>query len=344
MKSAWIGLAGRCWTMAALMAAITVTSLSAQQDREECRCVDTDGNEIENCTCFRTPNMERMFSVFGADSSRPRLGISINASQSARHDVRGALVTDVLSGGPADDAGIREGDVITSIDGHSLVESVGADAEADFDPDDSIPVQRLLAIARELEAGQRVEVEYLRDDQAQTTMLEAEDLSDSWGRNFSVLTSTWDPERFRVQMRGLTEGLRDLDIRSHELEGLRTERLRFRTELPEDGEWRAFGRGDAPMVFAGRSGRSGGVDIVELNPALGSYFGADAGVLVIDVERRSGLGLESGDVVLRIGEREVQTPERFRRVLGSYGDEEDITFHIRRNGSEMTVSGRLRYQ
>ena len=67
------------------------------------------------------------------------------------------------------------------------------------------------------------------------------------------------------------------------------------------------------------------------------------GVLVADVDRGSGLGLEAGDVVIRIGDRSVDSPERFRRIVGSYAEEEDITFHILRNGAETAVTGRLRY-
>jgi len=343
MKSPWVGLAVRGWTTVALLSMITVTSASGQQNREDCRCVDVDGTEIENCTCFRAPNMEGLVSAFRVNASRPRLGISIEAGQGAGSDVRGALVTDVLAEGPADDAGIREGDLITSIDGESLFESIGAEAEADFDLDQSIPVQRLLAKARQLEEGQRVEIEYLRDGQAQTTMLEAEDLSDSWGDNVSVFAPTWNAERFRDQMRGLTDRVRAFDLQSDEMQALAEGRFRLRVNPPEAGEMRFYSRGDAPVVLGRRDGRSGGLDIVELNPTLGAYFGSEAGVLVVDVDRGSGLGLEGGDVVLSIGERAVDTPERFRRVLSSYGDEEDITFHILRNGDETTVTGRLRY-
>ena len=337
-------VAARLSAVVALTIAITFTPATAQA-RGDCHCVDRDGNEIENCTCFRTPRFEGLLSTYAFSGSRPRLGISVDIRQSTRRDVAGALVTDVLDDGPADDAGIEQGDVITSIDGKSLFEPLPGDVEDDFDIDQSIPVQRLLAVAAELEAGQEVEVEYLRDDEPRTAVLEAEDLSNSWGRNFTVLAPGWDAERFRGQLRSLTEGARAMEFRSEALEGL-TERLRdqewrFSFEPRERGEVRIFGGGDVPGLVSGRfnSGRDG-LELVELNPSLGSYFGAEEGVLVAGVDEDSTLGLEAGDVVLRVGDRPVATPARMRRILQSYAEDEDVTFQIRRDGEEISVTGR----
>jgi serine protease Do len=281
--------------------------------------------------------MEEFVNVFGIGASRPRLGISVDAGQGGGMDAEGALVTDVLRDGPADEAGIREGDLITRIDGQSLFESIGAEAEADFDLDSSMPVQRLLALARELEPGSEVEIEYLREGRTQTTMLEAEDLSDSWGENFAVAPG-WDAERFQEQLRTLTEGARSLSIRRAPSGGNSWGRsLYIGGDRPDV---HVLGGGGSPFMW-GVNGL--GLELVEINPGLGEYFGAESGVLVADVDRGSGLGLEAGDVVIRIGDRPVDSPERFRRIVGSYAEEEDITFHILRNGAETAVTGRLRY-
>ncbi|HBE00633.1 MAG TPA: hypothetical protein DC060_20880, partial [Gemmatimonadetes bacterium] len=111
---------------------------------------------------------------------RPRIGISVDPQQSARNDARGARVTALMDDGPADEAGIHVGDMITSLDGHSLVEPLAGDAEDEFDLDSSIPVQRLLAISAELEPGQEIEVEYARRGESQTVTMEARELSE-WG-------------------------------------------------------------------------------------------------------------------------------------------------------------------
>jgi len=312
---------------------------AAQSNTEDCRCVDADGNDIEQCSCFRAPRIDALLSGLAFGPNRPRLGISVEAGQAAGRDADGVLVTDVLDGGPAADAGIREGDVITRLDGHTLTESIGADGESDFDLDESAPVQRLLALARDLEPGQEVEVEYLRDGERQTTMIHAEDLSDRWGSRVAVAGPQWDAEHFRDQIRTLTDGARAWQ--SLEWAPRADSRVRIRSGSAPD-VLRFYGGRSGPTVWSGGLSRDG-LELAEVNPALGAYFGAEDGVLVTDVARSSGLGLEAGDVVLRIGDRAVATPDRFRRILASYGDEEDINFHVMRDGAETMVTGRLRY-
>jgi serine protease Do len=84
-----------------------------------------------------------------------------------------------------------------------------------------------------------------------------------------------------------------------------------------------------------------GLELIELNEGLGDYFGTSEGVLVTGLDEDSTLGLRPGDVILRVGDRDVTTPDRVLRLLGTYEDGEEVTFRVRRNGSEMSVMGRL---
>lgn len=308
------------WAIAALALAGTASPATAQQSRDDCRCVDADGNAISDCTCFRTPSFDAMAFTTGLD--RPRLGIRVDAEQGSALDAQGAEVTDVLEDGPAWEAGLRAGDVITAIDGRSLFQPLGGDAEAAFDLDRSVPVQRLLAIARDLEPGDDVEVTYLRGGEERTATLTAEELS---GR---ALGYGYAPALQAERLRDQLGNLRDLP--------------RF--------QWQgADGRGAsileaAPgpaLFFGGSSVDRYGLELVELNEGLGSYFGTDEGVLVLNVAADSELALRPGDVIRRIGDREATTPERALRILASYGADEDIPLHIRRGGREMSVLGRL---
>jgi C-terminal processing protease CtpA/Prc len=125
-------------TVVLALSVMTSSPVQAQDDGDRCRCADGDGNEIENYTCFQMPRMDRLVGAMAFGTSRPRLGISIDASQAASQDAQGAVVADVLEGGPADEAGLRKGDVVTTLDGQSLIDPIGAAAYENFDLDESV--------------------------------------------------------------------------------------------------------------------------------------------------------------------------------------------------------------
>jgi len=62
----------------------------------------------------------------------------------------------------------------------------------------------------------------------------------------------------------------------------------------------------------------GGAQFNDLNPQLGTYFGTDRGVLVIQVlsgTPSDEAGLVPGDVVTHVGDTEIDSVEGFRRAL-----------------------------
>jgi hypothetical protein len=325
MKRGWLKRAGWLLGVSVLAAIAWPAQGSAtvqQQDQAECRCVDADGEPIANCTCFRLPRLEMAFAPFGA---RPRLGISVDSDQSSSVDAQGAEVTSVLEDGPAAEAGLQEGDVITRINGQSLLAPLAADVEEDLDEDESLPVQRLLSIARGLEPGDRVEIEYLRGGQRLTASVEAQELSP---RTMAYALESIDADRIRADAERLREQMRELRENTQDLP------FRWNGDGP-------FVVGDAPGALGLLGSSRYGLQLIELNEGLGSYFGTAVGVLVTDVDEDSALGLRPGDVIVRVGDRDVASPERVLRLLGTYDDDEDITFRVRRNGSEMEVVGRL---
>ncbi len=82
------------------------------------------------------------------------------------------------------------------------------------------------------------------------------------------------------------------------------------------------------------------MELVEINPELGAYFGSDTGVLVVRGPKGDEtLGLESGDVILRIGNREVKNPEHVMRILRSYEADEELSVDVIRHGRSETLTG-----
>ena len=304
-------------------------ALNAQEPEleHECRCVDRDGSELESCVCMHMPDVDRIVTGSLSGLSRPRLGISVTLTDPSEQ-VEGALVTEVLEDGPAERAGLRAGDVITRLDGHALTAPLDGERERDLDPDRALPPQRLLALVRDVDPGDDVDVTYLRDGRSEQTVVEAEDLS-SW-TTFGMHLPGWDAERFGEEMRDLGDRMRALG--APEAPRAPDAPMAFRF----DGS-----RGDAPVWFDFRSRYGMGMELVRVSPELGSYFGTDRGVLVVSVPDRSALGLQAGDVILEIDGREADDPERVRSILSSYDPDEAVTFRIRREGREVDVAGRV---
>jgi membrane-associated protease RseP (regulator of RpoE activity) len=329
---------GRAWTTVLALIAVggapgAMGPVSAQERAraDDCRCVDRDGNPIENCHCLRTP---RVVVATPFPSRGARMGISLDSEQSQADDAVGARITSVMEDGPAERAGLRTGDVVTRVDGHSLLQPLDGNTERGFDLDRSIPVQRLIALARELEPGAEVEVEYRRDGEPRTATLEARDLS-PWG--VRVLGPDWDADAMAERMRDLSDRIRDRALIYEGPGGARGFQLE---NAPESGAFR-FRSGDPGVSgFLWRMGGEG-LELTEMKPGLASYFGTDHGVLVTEVDESSELGLEPGDVILSIHGRDVDTPSQVRRILASYGENETVSFRIMRQKQERTVEGTL---
>lgn len=327
---------------------------------EGCRCVDRNGNPIPDCTCFQTPSPHRLLAMVTAlRPERVHIGIMVNPDQERVYDEKGARVEDVVPDGPAAKAGIRAGDIITEVGGKSLLKPLAAHQEKDLDPNRSAPVQRLLAIARDLKPGTHVQVRFLRDGASHTVTVKTADMPGPIALSLSSGDSA-----LRRQMWGLSDSLR---ILAHELG-------RYRFQVPDTGMglriW-SDSAGHGGLIWApdstmrvlrlrtglqvrdrcpGDQGNGvavftddcvGGLALVELNPGLSSYFHTDNGVLVTDVRKDSRLGLQPGDVILAIGAREATSPNQVRRILRSYDPDETITFHIERKGRAMKVSGHM---
>jgi len=241
---------------------------------------------------------------------RARLGVKVNL-QARQTDSIGAYVDAVTPGGPAAEAGLRSGDVITKLDGKSVL--AGGSAE-DADGRRSLPGLRLIELAARLEPSDTVAVEFRRGTERRTISLVTED----------------DPDIF-------VEG-----------GGVRPFAMRFwrpgdpMVEGPHPA-MEFIDRHDMPMghreFFSGSP--LGRLELAPINPELGRYFGAEEGVLVISVPKDTKLGLKGGDVVLSVDGRKPAGPAHLLRILRSYERGETFKLDILRNRKRETVSGRL---
>lgn len=407
--------------MAALLLASLPAGAAAQagelRRQAECRCVDADGNEIENCSCVRMPRMRGLAPAFSAVSftdRRARMGVWINGEQS--DTIRGVLLLEVQEGGPAWEAGLRASDVVTRVAGQSVLDPLAdPEAEESLDLDGSLAVQRFSRIVADLEPGEPVQVEAVRRGERLALEVTPEQAAGVVGLRsrapavmFRGRGMDLDPEELRaleeearrmaeemarhedamhIQEDVLREQVQRMQEQAERLreraraEGFRESRLREPREPREaprvfrfrDGEmegpvaWEFRGGEDATsgLAFFGadpclrllegdgdravtvlsrlESGCMDGVEFVDLNPELATYFDAsDEGVLVTEVAAESTLGLRAGDVLLALDGREVRNADHARRILGSYELDEEVRLRILREGREIEVLGRRR--
>ena len=270
---------------------------------------------------------------------RPMLGVLLESRPDG-----GVAVMDVLDGSPAREAGIVAGDLILSIDGHELTEPLEGRAERDLDQDLPRPEQRLRALLGEVAEGETVTLVVERDGGQLTFDLvpevlppyvglwpDAPDVRERWGE-----ARGWLPDEYEEQlerMRELYEEYRD-QYRTYEWAPPGPTRFFADTLSPQRWELRWDGTGP---VGRGRHG----LDLVDLNPGLGAYFGTSDGVLVADIEDDSPLGLQPGDVVVAVDGRVVDDIDELHRILGSYQNHEEIAFRIFRDGARTTVTGTI---
>lgn len=278
--------------------------------------------------------------------ARPRLGVWISSDEDG-----GVRVLNLVGDGPAANAGMMTGDVILSIDGHDLSDPLEAREEQALDPGRSPPENRLSRLVGEVPEGETVVLVVQRNGERLTFEVAPEVVSSEsrWrlcaeeiGERLRGLGQSWfDASGGREEMIDrigeLSEQFRDRRW-GFELDSagwMPPRAYRFYTDSLQSGP--AWRWGGAPGGGRGAHG----LDLVDLNPGLGAYFGTSEGVLVADVVEDSPLRLRPGDVVVAVEGRVVDDIDELHRILGSYENDEEIAFRIYRDGAQTTVTGTI---
>jgi S1-C subfamily serine protease len=243
---------------------------------------------------------------------RARLGIKVNL-QARPTDSIGAYVDAVTPGGPAARAGIRSGDIITRLDGKSVLAGGAAEDEAGR-VHESLPGLRLIELAARLEPNDTVGVEYRRGKERRTASVVTAEEPD-------IVLGPGEDGRFSFRFPG--------PVRRGP--GGRVQVGDFMERFETAGPHWQFLSG-SPL---------GRLELAPLNPDLGRYFGTEEGVLVISAPRDSALRLRGGDVVLAVDGREPSSPSHLLRILRSYESGETFKLDVMRNRKRETVESRL---
>lgn len=279
----------RTWTLATLAATLMLPSAAT-----------TQGAPRRPSTRPRVRVEGGPGTVFTFSDNRGRIGVIVDTRADASGDKIGARVDGITPGGPAERAGLKVGDIITRFNNTALG---GATSEND---EDSGPGMKLIDLARELDPGDTVQVEYRRGTDTKKATLIAEDLGG--GR-------TWSGNMEMPEMRGYMESM-----------------------LPK---MRMGGEGEGGNFEFFMGSPWGGIELVNLNPDLGDYFGTREGVLVVKAPEDSSLALKGGDVIVSIGGRKPSSPEQAMRILRSYDVGETVTLDVLRKRSHVNVTWKV---
>jgi membrane-associated protease RseP (regulator of RpoE activity) len=240
---------------------------------------------------------------------RARLGVKVNL-QARQTDSIGAYVDAVTPGGPAARAGIRSGDVITKVDGKSVLAGGAAEGK---DARVSLPGLRLIELAARLEPNDTVAVELRRGKERQTVpvVTAGEREIRAAGRPGRPFAFRWAPGPGRPVLG--EDVVEDLE---GDFPHLPSRRLLLGPPLAD-------------------------LELAPLNSDLGRYFGTSEGILVISAPKEGGLGLRGGDVVLAVDGRRPASPPHLLRILRSYEQGEAFKMEILRNRKRETITGHL---
>jgi C-terminal processing protease CtpA/Prc len=238
-----------------------------------------------------------------ADSDRGMIGVVFNDEEQA--GAKGLRVDAVTPGGPADKAGVRHGDVITSVDGKPVP---GGDAG------------RMSLPLGELKVDQTIKLGVLRDGKTMDIAVKAERREP-----FNMAYALGD-----VDMHDFEHLPPDFDKRIHE----RVEMAMQHAHVAE----RASESARQAMEHLSFSSPWWGLNLASLNADLGSYFGADHGVLVLSAKDDALKSLKSGDVLLDIDGKKVDRPEDALRLLRERPAGSDLKVQVLRQHKTQTLS------
>lgn len=282
--------------------------------------------------------------VFQIDD-RPVIGVILGDA-----DDVGIKVLGVSPDGPSERAGIKQGDVIIAIGGRVLAAV-----------DETGDVRHGLSVALEdIKATEPVIVSVERGDQTlDLTVIPELREPLVWSSVIRFPTAPVSPinphtaskptkviriERIvvpEIDTEALTEHIErmriDIDARRLMMEASRgiSSGHDFEFEFHELSEMGDFALHDANLWFGLPMAR--GLKLAEVNAGLGEYFKTDRGVLVLNARDDNDLQLESGDVILQVGETEVNSPAEFMRALRDFEAGQEFDIDIKRNRKNRTL-------
>jgi C-terminal processing protease CtpA/Prc len=275
-----------------------------------------------------------------ATSSRPVIGVILGDA-----DDVGVKVLGVSPDGPSERAGIKQGDVIVALGGRVLAAV-----------DESGNTKGGLYIAlQEMKANEPVIVSVERGDQTLDLTVVPELREPMTRHTISRFTSA----PVAPSAPGEVIRIKSIVVPEIDTEALAEQIVQIRIEIderwvsmesgefaPHDGEYEFefhelselgdFALSDANIWFG--MPMTQGLKLAEIDPGLGEYFKTDRGVLVLKAKTDNDLQLETGDVILQVGNTEVNSPAEFMRALRDFHSGDKFKMDIKRKRKNRTLT------
>ena len=229
-----------------------------------------------------------------ADPNRGMLGIVMTTEKDGMH------VAAVTPGGPAEKAGVRDGDVIVAVDGKPVDKIQREDAVPQF---------------AALKVGQTIKLTIQRDG-GKTEL------------NIGVTAERREPYNFASAFENPLPGDFNKNVHNQVAQAMREAHV----------AQRAGGQARRAMEHFHFSTPWWGLNLVSLNPDLGGYFGTDKGVLVLSADDDTFKGLKSGDVLLTVADQNIQRPEDALRALREQPTGSAVKVRVMRQHKSLTLN------
>jgi C-terminal processing protease CtpA/Prc len=267
----------------------------------------------------------------------------------------GVQVIGVSPDGPAERAGVQQGDVIIGMRGQNLVDS----------NETSSPRAAVYEVMSGVEDGEELQLTLERNDGVIDVFVVAEKREPLvWQSVVRLPSAPHAPDGHPAAVPGVARiVIEDIQIPEIDHEALAEQVEKITREVKQrhivvTGDDASFAHApehDAEYSFEIHSisdfgddalheanlwfglPAASGLELTAINPGLGEYFNTDKGVLVLKAREDNGLQLKSGDVVLSVGDATVEKPADLMRALRDLDTGSEVEIKIKRNKRNRTL-------